>query len=99
MPEEVMTNLYYVRITDIKNEEKKYPGQNIVLDTDKLITVRNFDIYLVNPSTVNFNISPAPKSTHISQRTHNNMSEYEVNESLLQVTIDDRALILDLRKE
>ena len=48
---------------------------------------------------MDFKIGAAPKSTHLSQRTQKKMEEYHVNENLLQVTIGDRALILDLNED
>ena len=43
--------------------------------------------------------SPAPVSTHLSQRNQmqlNYSKKEQINENLLQVTVDDRAMIFDL---
>ena len=96
---EVAATIFSVRIDKIFEEEKKSVDHTVILDSNNLIKVRNFDAYLDDPSTNDFHISPAPKSTHISQRTSGDMKNYAVREDFLQVTVKDRALILDLNTE
>ena len=55
--------------------------------------------YLIDSKAKDVHFSIAPNSTHLSQRTQNflNFSDREsINDQLLQVTINDRAIIFDL---
>ena len=106
MKPEVDATLYSVNIENLMERWNEKSDQlPMPLDSTGfskgLISDRNFNSFLDDDQSgaTHFNISPAPKSTHISQRTNKEMSSYAVNPNLLQVTVNDRALILDLSKD
>lgn len=56
---------------------------------------------MLDPEVKDIRMSVAPVSTHLSQRSQDDLdhsSKDSINLDLLQVTIMDRALILDLKR-
>ena len=61
--------------------------------------VINYRNYLRDREIKDLNLSVAPISTHLSQRSQDEVdyaSEKSINLNLLQVTIGNRAMIIDL---
>ena len=59
----------------------------------------NYRSYLRDRDIKDLNLSVAPISTHLSQRSQDEVdyaSENSINLNLLQVTIGNRAMIIDL---
>ena len=65
-------------------------------------SIIDFNKYLRDPDIKDLNLSMAPISTHLSQRSQDNLdyaSDEAINLNLLQLTIGNRAIVIDLQKE